>query len=246
MKQSKMYGTFAHIYDAAYHFVDYETFSDYLVRNIRLQHPDAQSLLEVACGTGRYLELLAEHFDVEGLDLTEEMLEKARERLPHMPLHLGDMTNFSLSGRYDVVCCLFRSIAYAKTQGKLFSTVQAMSNHLKPGGLLVIEPFFTPDTYWADKVTLNEYKSDALKISWMYVTEKIDAIARLRYNVLVGTPAGVNHFVETHELGLFSRDDFEEAFTRAGLSLEYDPVGPTGIGLYFGRKLSNEFNCDLP
>lgn len=233
---SNSYKTFADIYDAAYHFVDYGTFSEYLVRSIRSRVPEARSLLEVACGSGRYLEILSRQFDVEGLDLSDEMLGKARGRLPHIPLHHGDMAGFSLPQRYDVVCCLFRSIAYAKTPENLSAAVHSMANHLKPGGLVVIEPFFTPDSYWVDKVVLNEYKSEMLKISWMYVTEKLDCVARHRFNVMVGTPAGVNHFVETHELGLFSRDDFEREFARAGLSLEFDPVGPSGVGLYLGRK----------
>ena len=54
-------------------------------------------------------------------------------------------------------------------------------------------------------------------------------------NSLVGTPAGVDHFVEDHELGLFTRDDFAAAFDAAGLRLEYDPIGPGGVGLYIGR-----------
>ena len=40
-------------------------------------------LLEGACGTGRYLEHLAHHFDVAGFDLDSEMLTEARRRLPH-------------------------------------------------------------------------------------------------------------------------------------------------------------------
>ncbi len=232
-----MYKKFADIYDASYHFYDYETYAEYVIRNIRSRNANARSLLELACGTGRYLEILVRHFDVEGLDLSQDMLIKAREKLPFAPLHQGDMTEFSLNRRFDVVCCLFRSIAYTKTPVKLITAIQAMTNHLNPGGLLMIEPFFTPESYWVDKVTLNEFKSDELKISWMYVSEKIDVGARLHYHFLVGTPTGVNHFEEIHELGLFTRDDFEIAFSSAGLTLEYDPNGPGGIGMYYGRKL---------
>jgi len=231
-----MYVKLAEIYDAAHSFIDYRKSTAYLVGNIRSRASSAQSLLELACGTGRYLELLSAEFEVEGFDLSCEMLAKAKERLPAVPLHHGDMTSFSLDRRYDVVCCLFRSIAYVRTTENLAKAVQSMANHLLPGGLLMIEPFFTPETYWVNRVTLNEYKTDDLKIAWMYVSEKTAEGACLRTHYLVGRPTGVVHFVESHELGLFSRDDFSRAFSAAGLSLEYDPVGPVGVGMYFGRK----------
>lgn len=231
-----MYVRLATIYDAAHHFMDYDKSAAYLVENIRLRAPQASTLLEVACGTGRYLELLGKHFEVEGLDLSREMLAKARERVPDVQLHDANMMAFDLGRHFDVVCCLFRSIAYAQNTGNLAMTVQAMADHLAAGGLLMIEPFFTPRTYWVDRITLNEYKGEDLKIAWMYVSEKTEAGACLRINYLVGTPAGVEHFVETHHLGLFSREDFEHAFAAAGLSLEYEPAGPTGVGMYFGRK----------
>jgi hypothetical protein len=111
-----------------------------------------------------------------------------------------------------------------------------MARHLNEGGLLIIEPFFTPETYWVDRVTLNEYRGDDLALAWMYVSERDGALARLRIHCLAGTPAGVEHFVEDHELGLFTRDDFADAFAAAGLRLEYEPNAPGGTGLYLGRR----------
>jgi hypothetical protein len=46
----------------------------------------------------------------------------------------------------------------------------------------------------------------------------------------------VDHITELHELGLFSREDYEAAFAAAGLQLDYDARGPSGIGLYLGTS----------
>lgn len=229
------YSRFAEIYDVAYAFVDYADSARYVREAIRARHASARSLLEVACGTGRYLQLLAADFEVHGLDRSPEMLGRAAARLPGVPVRQGDMTAFDLGRRFDVVCCLFRSIAYTQTTTALSSAVRAMSAHLTPGGLLIIEPFFTPETYWVDRVTLNHHKTDDLALAWMYVSERDDRLARLKIHALVGTPAGVEHFVEVHELGLFTREDFATAFESAGLDVEYDPIGPGGIGMYVGR-----------
>lgn len=231
-----MYVKLAEIYDAAHSFIDYPGLTRYLKENIRTRAPEARSLLELACGTGRYLELLADDIEVEGLDLSEDMLARARERLPGVALHHGNMASFRLERQFDVVCCLFRSIAYLRSAENLRKSVQAMADHLSPGGLVIIEPFFTPETYWVNRVTLNEYKTDDLKIAWMYVSERNELGARLLTHYLVGRPEGVEHFVESHDLGLFSREDYDRAFAEAGLALEYDPVGPAGVGMYFGVK----------
>ena len=234
-QDSTAYRKFAAIYDAAYHFVDYPTAAAQVRTTIQDRHPTARSLLEVACGTGRYLELLARDFAVEGLDLCPEMLAKARARVPDVPLHQGDMTSFDLGRRYDVVCCLFRSIAYTATPDRFDAAVAAMARHVAPKGVLLVEPFFTPEAYRVDRVTLNEYKRDNFALAWMYVSEKTASGARLRINCLVGTPSGVEHFVEVHELGLFTPDDFARAFAAAGLRMEYQPDAPGGTGMYIGR-----------
>jgi SAM-dependent methyltransferase len=195
-------------------------------------------LLETACGTGRFLEYFAKHFRVEGHDLSPQMRERAARRLPGVPLHLGDMVELSLPSRYDVVCCLFRSIAYVRTLGRFEQTVTRMADHLTPGGLVVIEPFFTPNTFWDAHVVLNEFQGEDMKVAWMSVSEKrSQRLGAFHIHCLVGTPRGVRHFEEVHELGLFAFEDYATAFARAGLELIQDAVGPTGIGLYLGKKI---------
>jgi len=231
-----MYEKLADIYDAMYHFKDYRKESPKVVQSIRGIKPDARTLLEVACGTGLYLEQLQQEFHVEGLDLSPQMLDRARTRLPDVALHQGDMANFDLGRQFDVVCILFRSIAFAGTKERFCAAIASMARHVEPGGVLMVEPYFTPQSYWVDRVTLNEYKSDDLKIAWMYVSEKVGLIGRQDVHCLVGTPKGVNHFTELHELGLFDRDDYEQAFASAGLQLHYEVEGPSGTGLYMGLK----------
>jgi len=233
---SPVYSRFAEVYDLAYHFIDYERAGEWVRDVIHTRRPSSGSLLEVACGTGRYLEILGRDYDVAGLDRSPQMLSKARERLPTVPLFQADMTEFNIGQKYDVVCCLFRSIGYVLTTARLRDAVMAMGQHLKDRGLVLIEPFFTPETYWVDRVTLNECRRTDFALAWMYVSERIETVARLRIHCLVGTPVGVEHFVETHEFGLFTRVDFEEAFEAAGLQLEFEPGGPGGTGVYVGWK----------
>jgi ubiquinone/menaquinone biosynthesis C-methylase UbiE len=236
--QVASYGQLAEIYDRIYRFKNYGKDVEYVLDQIRTHHPAARTLLDTACGTGNHVAILKQHYAVDGLDLSAEMLAIARRKFPAVTFHEASMTDFSLGRGFDVVTCLFRSIGYVRTAKNLVAAIGAMSRHVLPGGLLLVEPYFTPETYWADKVNLSESQEDDLKIAWMYVSARRDLLSVLEMHYLVGTPGGVRHFSETHELGLFSRDDFHRAFDAAGMSVTYDPVGPTNVGFYIARKPS--------
>ena len=44
---------------------------------------------------------------------------------------------------------------------------------------------------------------------------------------LIGTPEGTEHYVERHELGLFTSDEMTHALTDCGLEVTYDATGVT-------------------
>ncbi len=121
--------------------------------------PKSMSLLDVGCGTGRHLELLAGEFgSVAGLDLSEVQLAAAAERLgPGIPLYHGDMLALGSvlgarpgAGRpasFDVMLCLHSSIAYLAGAEELTTAIGEMARLLAPGGTLIIEPWLRPDAY---------------------------------------------------------------------------------------------------
>jgi ubiquinone/menaquinone biosynthesis C-methylase UbiE len=226
----------ADIYDAIYHFKDYESDARQVADVIRRFAPDAHTLLETACGTGRFLQHLSDQFDVQGLDLSGEMLARAAARVPGVALHTADMCRFDLGKSYDAVCCLFRSIAYTRTVEGFRQSVQCMAAHLNRGGVLLIEPFFAPENFHVGKVTLNEYSSEALKVAWMYTSERRGTVGVFETHYLVGTAHGVKHFTERHELGLFSPQDYDSAFAAAGLRTIRHDDGPGATGLYIGVR----------
>lgn len=71
-----------------------------------LQFVKARQLaLDVGCGSsGRFIELLLKHgFVVEGLDVSEKMLELAREIHPKVVFHHADIGTWDLPRRYDFI-----------------------------------------------------------------------------------------------------------------------------------------------
>lgn len=229
-----MFTKSASFYDALYHFKDYATASNQLHALIQQLNPNAKTLLDVGCGTGKHLEYLREYYKVEGLDINAEMLDIARKRCPEGSFHHGTMVDFDLGHTFDVVTCLFSSIGYVKTVDNLERAVLCMAHHLQPGGIIVLEPWFSPENYWVGKVFANFVDQPELKIAWMYISEVEGRVSIFDITYLVGTPQGISHFTERHEMGLFTYEEYLKSFIKAGLEVSYNSKGLFGRGMYIG------------
>jgi SAM-dependent methyltransferase len=232
-----MFNKSARFYDAIYSWKDYEGEAQKLRATVdtHARRP-AETLLDVACGTGKHLSYLQAYFRVEGLDLDPELRAVARERLPDVPFHLGDMTDFRLGATFDVVTCLFSAIAYAGSVDRLNAAVACMAGHLNPGGVLIVEPWFTPEQWEEGGLHAIQVNEPDLKITRMNISGARDGVSILDFHYLVGTPKGIDYFSEHHELALFTHDDYIQAFAAAALHTTHDPEGISGRGLYVGVR----------
>ena len=230
-----MYHRSAELYDDLYSFKNYDEMSQRLDDIVQQYRPNAQSLLEVACGTGQFLRRLQKKYLVEGVDLSSDMLRVAALHCPGVHLHQADMFDFSIPNRFDAVACLFSSISYATTFQRLQCAVEKMTEHLNPSGVLLIEPFFTPENCWDRSMRLISYDGEDRKVARMYVTRVEGKVAIADFHFLVGEPTGVEHFVERHEFGLFTDEQYRKAVENVGLSVAYDPFGLYGRGMYIGN-----------
>jgi SAM-dependent methyltransferase len=194
------------------------------------------SLLEVACGTGLHLAELQNFYQVEGLDLDPEMLAVAGQNLPGIPFHQADMVDFDLGRGFNALTCLFSSIGYVRTVPRLTQAVQSMSRHLLPGGVLLIEPWFTPDQWVPGRLSTTHVNKPDLKITRMNTSEVQGRLSFFVFHYLVGTLQGIDYFTERHELGLFTHEEYLDAFRQAGLAIQHDSKGLDGRGLYIGLK----------
>jgi ubiquinone/menaquinone biosynthesis C-methylase UbiE len=195
-----------------------------------------RSLLDVACGTGAHARYLSKYYQVDGLDLDAGLLAIARKKLPKVRFHQGDMLNFDLGRQFDAVVCLFSSIAYVKTKPRLQKAIKTMVRHLLPGGVLVVEPWFSPKQWHPGRTYVTQVSKPDLKIVRMSLSRQRGKLSLIEFQYMIGTPQGIEHSVEIHELGLFTHQEYMDAFKAAGLDVTHDPAGLDGRGLYIGVK----------
>lgn len=118
-----------------------------------LQIKPGDRILEVGVGTGLNLPLYPERCDITGIDISEEMLQKARERALEMPRHEIDLKVMDASNlqfpdsSFDHVIATYVISVVPDPVKTLFE----MQRVCKPGGNLVI---------------LNHFKSENPVIGW--------------------------------------------------------------------------------
>jgi SAM-dependent methyltransferase len=226
----------AHLYDLMYVRRDYETTAEEIRALVAGELPEARDLLDVGCGTGRHLEALGRWFEAEGLDINPKMLELARARCPQIVFHQGDMTGFRLDRSFDAITCLFSAIGHAETAAAMRDSIERMAAHLRSPGLLVVEPWFTPEAFWDGHLAANFQDESATKLAWMYRQRREGLISVLDIHYLIGGEGEPEYLRERQDLGLFTRAEMTEALEDVGLEVEYRESAVWNRGLYVARR----------
>ncbi|MEU0229009.1 class I SAM-dependent methyltransferase [Streptomyces sp. NPDC006284] len=231
----------AEVYDLLYQDrKDYAGEAARITELIRERTPDAAGLLDVACGTGTHLEAFAKLYDrVSGLELSEWMAARAEERLPGVTLHRGDMRSFDLGETFDAVVCMFSSIGYLETTADLEDAVAAMARHLTADGVLAVEPWYFPDTFLDGHVSTHALRTEPGDRGVARVSHSTREGGRTRMEIhylIAHTEGGIRHRSEVDYLTLFSRAQYETAYRKAGLDVEYVETGGGSPGFFLGTR----------
>ncbi|WP_239475457.1 class I SAM-dependent methyltransferase [Streptomyces sp. CS131] len=199
---------------------------------VRDRLPEADSLLDVACGSGDHLSRFAGSFGhVEGLDLSEDMVQLARKNTG-VPIHRGDMRDFTLDRTFGAVVSMFSGVAYCADVDELGATLRSFARHLSPGGVIVIEPFWLPEDFLEGYVGTDTVESGGRTYVRVSHSVRDGGVSHMEVHYLVASAeSGVTHFSDVHRTTLFTRDEYESAFARAGCEVEYvkDPLAPRGL-----------------
>lgn len=131
------YNLFAKFYDAS--MGDRQKTVTLLQQLIKKYNPKAQSILELACGTGEVLKPLSSSYKVSGLDLSSGMLAIAKKKIPNAKFYLENMANFNLDERFDVILCVFDSINHLLKFSDWLKVFTQSKKHLNPGGVFIFD-----------------------------------------------------------------------------------------------------------
>ena len=239
MHEQTIFKTLAKYYDLFYGWKNYEKEAA-TIRELIHAHKTSpgNDLLEVACGTGKHAKRLKNDFKIVGTDLNDAMLRIARRRCPDVTFRHADMVSLDLDRQFDVLLCLFSSIGYVKTRARLKKTLFNFACHLKPGGVMIVEPWWTPANFKPGAVTMSTAGDDTVKMVRQSVSKVRGNVSIMDMHYLIAEKdKAVTHHVDRHELGLFEREDTLAFMRQAGVRAEFLEQGLMhGRGLYVGVK----------
>jgi len=115
--------------------------------------------LELGCGTGRVLIRLAHAgLRVTGLDISQPMLDKCREKVALLPPELqrnvslvqGSMTDFNLDRSFSLVTFPFRSFQHLLTVADQMNCLRCVHRHLAAEGRAILDVFHVDPAHMHD------------------------------------------------------------------------------------------------
>ena len=227
------------VYDYIYSWKDYKK-EAFVLRALLNQYgvPSNAALLEVACGTGRYLE----HFDnynCIGIDLCQRSLEHAQLRLPKGVFLCENMVDFKLSSTVNVILCLFGAIGYLDPNQKRKQGLINFYDHLPKGGLLILEPWVAPNDFESGIPFLQTYQTANFKVARTVVPYVEQGCCVLEFEFLLSRAGWkVERFSCVDKLWLHSHEDLESDLKMIGFEIVTKQIGFLNKSpLYVCRKV---------
>jgi SAM-dependent methyltransferase len=135
------YDSLADLYDLEYDH-DYD-----LPFWVALAEREDGPVVEWGAGTGRLaVPLAGAGFDVTAVEVSENMIDKGREKGDAVEWSRGDMRYVKLGRRYGLAVCAFNSFLCLLSVDDSLAFLRNARDHLEPDGLLGIEvSAFTPE-----------------------------------------------------------------------------------------------------
>ncbi|MFY8019845.1 MAG: class I SAM-dependent methyltransferase [Bacteroidia bacterium] len=111
--------------------------ADKIATQIQLKMSD--DLLDVCCGNGILTRKLAVRCNsVSAIDFSEVLIANARtEEIDKITWYCDDAYDFNLEKRFDKILLYF-SFQYFETNEKAEQVIECLTNHLKPGGIILL------------------------------------------------------------------------------------------------------------
>lgn len=234
-----LYDKEAEIYDRLYHDLDYEASARELHALLgKMGLLEGTRLLDAACGTARFTNPLNLWYRADGFDVSPGQIAVAKKNFPHLKLWVADMADFQVDQPYDALVCMFSSIGYLVPEDRLAAGLKCFYDALKPGGRLVIQPWFKPAVYHEGLIHMTCYDGEDIKISRQSTSRIQDGHALINFHFLVTRPnQEPQHFTNCHLLGLYTPETMLRLLDQAGFAAQYTEEGPLASrGLYTGRK----------
>lgn len=131
-----MHKKFAYVYDEFTKNVDYDTWFKFLRKYISKKG----KLLDIGCGTASITTKFRKYgYDTYGIDISEDMLNVAKEKDSYIKYYKLDITKEKLEQKFDYITCNFDTVNYFSGYEALNNFIKNCSDMQSKGGILIFD-----------------------------------------------------------------------------------------------------------
>lgn len=214
------YGRFAEVYDILMQDIPYDSYVQWVLKYAPAT--ESTNLLDIGCGTGTMLEKFIENgYSTAGLDLSEEMLMMANERLnaqgQQVLLVCQSMDELEGFTDLDVITIPIDSINYLPEKEQVEQTLKGCYDALASGGQLFfdVHSLYKMSTIFMD----GPFTYDDGEITYLWHTEAGEHPHSVHHDMSFFVQVEddlYERFEEQHYQRTFSIEDYQAMLKAAG------------------------------
>lgn len=218
---------YADFYDLLYQDKDYAGEARFVAS--LLEDHRVRAVLDLGCGTGQHAFQLARlGYSVVGVDRSERMLSRARERcslLPDEPrprFDRGDVREFRDGQRYDAVISLFHVMSYQVSDEDATRACATAAAHLSAGGTFVFDLWHRP-ALDAEPPQVRVKRAEDARTAVVRISEPAigagDGLVSVTFTTFIRTmPQDTwNQYLETHVMRPYDLDEIRRLLEQSGM-----------------------------
>lgn len=135
------YTSFASVYDSLMWDFEYDKVYKFIDSIVKEKNIGGNKCLELCCGTGNLTQYLVEDYIVDAIDLSEDMLSMAYQKLSdkNVKFYKQDMNNLMFDDKFDLVVSSCDSINYLLEEKNIENLFKWVYEHLYENGLFVFD-----------------------------------------------------------------------------------------------------------
>lgn len=126
---------FAKIYNK-----DWAWFSEIMAKNVLNLNIKRNSLLDLGCGTGNFLQKVENQFDCcIGIDLSKSMINIAKKNCKKTQFYVENVLDFHFDQKFDLITCNYDMINHLTSIEEYTIVFKNVFKHLKKNGLFLFD-----------------------------------------------------------------------------------------------------------
>ncbi len=220
---SNVFNEYSQYYNLLYKDKNYKAEVDYIDGVIRDYSPNAKSVLDLGCGTGRHdFYLSHKGYDVFGVDMSNTMLNFAKEL--GMNCIQGDARTFRADKKFDAVVSLFHVASYQITDMDIMNYFQTMAHHMNQDGVCIFDVWYKPAVlFQKPEDRVKELENENVHIKRFCHSNHIPQKSLVEVNYLIDITnkqdGRKSTLKELHKMRYYSKQELERFAGLAGIQL---------------------------